>query len=118
MTEATAAHRIKPGQHARLTGRPDPWRWKRVSNPRIRSSARLWEQLRGYFEVRIRAEKCGEPYFLAESGAKQGAPRKEAAGARVRNAVEDLNGGHRRAALGVGRLSHRCWLEPIVSQPS
>src|ERR1700730_6040983 len=29
-----------------------------------------------------------------------------------------LNGGHRREALGVGRLSHRCWLEPIVSQPA
>jgi hypothetical protein len=23
-----------------------------------------------------------------------------------------------REALGVGRLSHRCWLEPIVSQPA
>src|SRR5271166_3259265 len=40
--------------------------------------------------------------------AKQSGPRKEAVGARARNAVEDLNvGGHRRAALGVGRLSHR-----------
>src|SRR5258707_15794971 len=29
-----------------------------------------------------------------------------------------LNGGHRREALGVGRLSHRCRLEPIISQPS
>ena len=31
------------------------------------------------------------PYFLAESEAKQSDPRKEAAGARARNAVEDLN---------------------------
>ena len=30
--------------------------------------------------------------FLAESEAKQSGPRKEAAGARARNAVEDLNG--------------------------
>ena len=36
-----------------------------------------------------------------------------------RAAVEDLNdSGTRREALGVGRLSHRWWLEPIVSQPS
>src|SRR5260370_42224259 len=74
---------------------------------RRRSSARLWEQLRGYFEVRFRAEKYGVPYFLAESEAKQSGPRKEAVGARARNAVEDLNGGHRREALGVGRLSRR-----------
>ena len=47
------------------------------------------------------------PYFLAESEAKQSDPRKEAAGARARNAVEDLNVGHRREALGVGRLSRR-----------
>src|SRR5580704_2344652 len=73
----------------------------------LRSSARLWEQLREYFEVRFRAEKYGVPYFLAESEAKQSDPRKEAAGARARNAVEDLNGGHRREALGGGRLSHR-----------
>src|SRR5580700_4204142 len=74
---------------------------------RRRSSARLWEQLREYFEVRFRAEKYGVPYFLAESEAKQSDPRKEAVGARARNAVEDLNGGHRREALGVGRLSRR-----------
>src|SRR5208283_4450557 len=64
-------------------------------------------QLREYFEVRFRAEKYGVPYFLAESEAKQSGPRKKAVGARARNAVEDLNGGHRRAALGVGRLSRR-----------
>ncbi len=46
---------------------------------------------REYFEVRFRAEKYGVPYFLAESGAKQSGPRKEAAGARAGNAVEDLN---------------------------
>src|ERR1700736_2273526 len=74
---------------------------------RRRSSARLWEQLREYFEVRFRAEKYGVPYFLAESEAKQSDPRKEAVGARARHAVEDLNGGHRREALGVGRLSRR-----------
>src|SRR5271165_560104 len=55
---------------------------------RPRSWARLWE----YFEVRFRAEKYGVPYFLAESEAKQSDPRKEAAGARARHAVEDLNG--------------------------
>jgi beta-galactosidase/beta-glucuronidase len=60
---------------------------------RRRSSATLWEQLQEYFEVRFRAEKYGVPYFLAESEAKQSDPRKEAAGARARNAVEDLNGG-------------------------
>ena len=58
-----------------------------------RSSARLWEQLPEYFEVRFRTEKYGVPYFLAESEEKQGDPRKEAAGARARNAVEDLNEG-------------------------
>jgi hypothetical protein len=63
----------------------------------------LWE----HFEVRFRAEKYGVPYFLAESGAKQSDPRKEAAGARARNAVENLSGGHRREALGVSRLSRR-----------
>jgi hypothetical protein len=31
------------------------------------------------------------PYFLAEREAKQSDPRKEAVGARARNAVEDLN---------------------------
>src|ERR1700738_3129031 len=50
---------------------------------RRRSSARLWEQLRGYFEVRFRAKKYGVPYFLAESEAKQSDPRKEAVGARA-----------------------------------
>src|SRR5271166_2567597 len=35
-----------------------------------------------------------------------------------RAAVEDLNGGHRREALGVGRLSQRWRLEPMVSQPA
>src|SRR5580704_8448849 len=76
----------------------------------LRSSARLWEQLREYFEVRFRTEKYGVPYFLAESEAKQSDPRKEAAGARASGlgrTVEDLNGGHRRAALGRGRLSRR-----------
>src|SRR3984893_139319 len=48
-----------------------------------RSSARLWEQLREYFEVRFRAEKYGVPYFLAESEAKQGDPRKETVRARA-----------------------------------
>jgi hypothetical protein len=52
---------------------------------------RLQEQLWEYFEVRFRAEKYGVPYFLAESEAKQSDARKEAAGARARNAVEDLN---------------------------
>ena len=66
---------------------------------RPRSSATK-EQLQEYFEVRFRAEKYGVPYFLAESEAKQSAPRKEAVGARARNAVEDLNGGNRREALG------------------
>jgi hypothetical protein len=42
---------------------------------RRRSSARLWEQLREYFEVRFRAEKYGVPYFLAKSEAKQSGPR-------------------------------------------
>src|SRR5271157_4642530 len=73
---------------------------------RLRSSATK-EQLREYFEVRFRTEKYGVPYFLAESEAKQSGPRKEAVGARARNAVEDLNGGNRREALGGGRLSRR-----------
>jgi len=51
----------------------------------LRSSARLWEQLREYFEVRFRTEKYGVPYFLAESEAKQSGPRKEAVGARARS---------------------------------
>jgi hypothetical protein len=34
-------------------------------------SARLWEQLREYFEVHFRAEKYGVQYFLAESEAKR-----------------------------------------------
>ena len=46
--------------------------------------------LREYFEVRFRSEKYGVPYFWPK--AKQSGPRKEAAGARARNAVEDLNG--------------------------
>src|SRR5271165_6230014 len=74
--------------------------------PRLRSSATK-EQLREYFEVRLRTEKYAVAYFLAESEAKQSGPRKEAVGARARNAVEDLNGGHRREALGGGRLSRR-----------
>src|SRR5271165_600913 len=52
---------------------------------RRRSSARLWEQLLEYFEVRFRTEKYGVPYFLAESEAKQSGPRKEAVGARARS---------------------------------
>src|ERR1700730_13809422 len=74
---------------------------------RRRRSSATKEQLREYFEVRFRTEKYGVPYFLAESEAKQSDPRKEAVGARARHAVEDLNGGHRLAALGVGRLSRR-----------
>jgi hypothetical protein len=65
----------------------------------------LGEQLREYFEVRFRTEKYGVPYFWPK--AKQSDPRKEAAGARARNAVEVLNGGHRHEALGAGRLSRR-----------
>ena len=42
-------------------------------------------------EVHFRAEKYGVPYFLVEREAKQSDPRKEAAGARARNAAEDLN---------------------------
>src|SRR5208283_1842890 len=67
---------------------------------RLRSSATK-EQLREYFEGRFRAEKYGVPYFLAESEAKQSGPRKEAAGARARHAVEDLNG--RAPTRSVGR---------------
>jgi hypothetical protein len=68
-------------------------------------------------EVRFRAEKNGVPYFLAESEAKQSAPRKEAAGARARNAVEDLMEGTdaqrtvllpRRTSVG----SEWFWREP------
>ncbi len=77
----------------------------RASLPERRAATK--EQLREYFEVRFRTEKYGVPYFLAESEAKQSDPRKGAVGARARNAVEDLNGGHRREALGVGRLSRR-----------
>src|SRR5271166_2588844 len=55
----------------------------------------------------FRTEKYGVPYFLTESEAIACDPRKEAVGARARNAVEDLNGGHRREALGGGRLSRR-----------
>src|SRR6266446_279783 len=73
---------------------------------RRRSSARLWEQLREYFEVRFRTEKYGVPYFLAKSEAKQSDPRKKAVGARARSG-RGLNGGHRREALGAGRLSRR-----------
>jgi len=58
---------------------------------RRRRSSATKEQLREYFEVRFRTEKYGVPYFLAESEAKQSGPRKEAVGARARNAVEDLN---------------------------
>jgi hypothetical protein len=66
----------------------------------------------GYSDPAFAIRACNElnmvrHIFLAESGAKQSDPRKEAAGARARNAVEDLNGGHRREALGVGRLSRR-----------
>jgi hypothetical protein len=43
-------------------------------------------------------------------------PWKESAGARARNAVEDLNGGHRRATLGAGRLSHRFEIVPSDTQ--
>src|ERR1700736_4690888 len=68
---------------------------------RRRSSARLWEQLRDYFEVRFRAEKYGVPYFLAESEAKQSDPRKEAVGARARNAAEDFK--WRAPTRSVGR---------------
>ncbi len=39
------------------------------TSQRVRSSARLWEQLREYLEVRLRTEKYGAPYFLAESEA-------------------------------------------------
>jgi hypothetical protein len=48
---------------------------------------------------------------------KQSDPRKEAVGARARNAVEDLNRGHRRAALGAGRLSHRWGVALSDTQP-
>jgi hypothetical protein len=66
-----------------------------------RSSARLREQPREYFEVRFRAEKYGVPYFLAKSEAKQSDPRKEAAGARARNAIEDFK--WRAPTRSVGR---------------
>ena len=72
-----------------------------------RSSATLWEQLPEYFEVRLSTEKYAVTYFFGVSGAKRSGPRKKAGGARARNAVEDLNGGNRREALGVGSLSRR-----------
>jgi hypothetical protein len=87
---------------------------------RRRSSARLWEQLREYFEVRFRAEKYGVPYFLAESEAKQSDPRKEAVGARAPKAFGGRGFKWRAPSgvcrMGVGRLSHRWRLDPIVSQ--
>jgi hypothetical protein len=43
-----------------------------ASFPETGSSARLWDQLREYFDVRFRAEKYGVPYFLAESEATHG----------------------------------------------
>src|SRR5580704_8079793 len=86
----------------------------------LRSSARLWEQLREYFEVRFRAEKYGVPYFLAESEAKQSDPRKEAVGARAPKAFGGRGFKWRAPSgvcrMGVGRLSHRWRLDPIVSQ--
>src|SRR5271165_2697610 len=85
---------------------PDPSLWFAQSHSgrvfqRRRSLARLREQLREYFEVRLRAEKYGVPYFLAESEAKQSDPRKEAVGARARNAVEDFK--WRAPTRSVGR---------------
>jgi len=59
---------------------------------RRRSSARLWEQLREYFEVRFRAKKYGVPYFLTESKATHG-KRPQEQEPRKLSGVEDLNGG-------------------------
>src|SRR6202011_5212747 len=73
---------------------------------RRRSSARLWEQLREYFEVGFRAENYGVPYFLSESAAKRPTER----GGRSKSAERGRGfkcTGHRREALGVGRLSRR-----------
>ena len=58
--------------------------------------------------------------FLAESEAKQSDPRKEAAGARARNAVEDLNvqvirsyyGLKRRASSFAGQFSTDLLFKP------
>src|ERR1700730_6424016 len=54
--------------------------------------------------------------FWLKAKRSKAAPRKEAAGARARNAVEDLNGGHRREALGGGRLSPR-WYSCTGGRP-
>ena len=89
--------------------------------PRLRSSATN-EQLLEYFEVRFRAEKYAVAYFLAESEAKQSkAKRPTERGRRSKSAgtaVEDLNGGYRREALGVGRLSRRRYFAPEGSADS
>jgi hypothetical protein len=57
----------------------------------------VWEQLQEHLKVRFRAENYGVPYF----GRKRSDARKEAAGARARNVVEDLNG--RAPTRSVGR---------------
>ena len=59
----------------------------------------------GYFKVRFRAEKYGVSYFWPKAERIKATSREEAAGARARPAVEDLNKMHRREALAVGRLS-------------
>jgi hypothetical protein len=76
------------------------------------------------FAVELKNMVCHILWPKAETN--QSDPRKEAAGARARNAVEGINGGHRRAAVGGGRLSRRrysCpegrpwgWCKTCVSQ--
>ena len=56
---------------------------------RRRSSARLWEKLLEYMQVRFRTEKYGVPYFFAVSEATHGKRSQE----QERVGGEDLNGG-------------------------
>jgi hypothetical protein len=74
---------------------------------RITQMTRNVPAFREYFEGRFRAEKYGVPYFLTESEAKQSGPPERGRRSKSAQRSRILNGGHRREALGGGRLSRR-----------
>ena len=96
---------------SRSQQRPNQWQHVNVGNcNRSQTKGRLFLVEEQFTPGERQCLRDSRSDAFGRPEAKQSDPRKEAVGARASGlgrTVEDLNRGHRRAALGVGRLSHR-----------
>ena len=96
---------------SRSQQRPNQWQHVNVGNcNRSQTKGRLFLVEEQFTPGERQCLRDSRSDAFGRPEAKQSDPRKEAVGARASGlgrTVEDLNRGHRRAALGVGRLSRR-----------